>query len=177
MRITRIDLAGTNLPDSPMPRAVAVIKRPAERGYIYADVFKANGRSARFTFPPDYNADGNATRCRQACYLADELDGNEHGAKTILQVVETMIEMAGPAPAKPQPANAAEQDDKAMVEEMMQNAFTPEAVAAVAWGVRRTITNDKRVQRQLDWLATILENMVGGPIEHEKVCDELGLER
>ena len=177
MRITRVDLAGTNLPDSAMPRAVAVIKRPAERGYIYADVFKANGRSDQFTFPPDYNADGNATRCRQACYLADELDGNEHGAKAILQVVETMIEMAGPAPAERQATSDGARDDKAMIENAMQNTLSPEAVAAVAWGVRRTITNDKRVQRQLDWLATILENMVGGSIEHQKTCDELGLGR
>jgi len=76
----------------------------------------------------------------------------------------------------PKEATAA-QDDRAMIEEAMQNTLTPEAVAAIAWGVRRTITNDQRVQRQLDWLATILENMVGGPIEHQKACDELGLER
>jgi len=177
MRIVRVELAGTNLPDSAMPRAVAMLMRPSERGYINADVFRANGRTDQFAFPPDYHPKSNATRFRQACRLADHLDGNEDGAKAILQVVETMIEMAGPAPAKPERASADEQDDKAMVEEAMQNVLSPEAVAAVAWGVRRTITNDKRVQRQLDWLATILENMVGGPIEQQKTCDELGLER
>ena len=71
----------------------------------------------------------------------------------------------------------AAQADKAMIEEAMQSTLSPEAVAALAWGARRTITNDQKVQRQLDWLATILENMVGGPIEHQKACDELGLER
>ena len=68
-------------------------------------------------------------------------------------------------------------EDKEMVEGTMRNTLTPEAVAAIAWGVRRTITNNQSVQRQLDWLATILENLVGGPIEHQKTCDELGLER
>ena len=71
----------------------------------------------------------------------------------------------------------AAQADKEMIERTTQYTLSPEAVAAIAWGVRRTITNDRGVQRQLDWLATILENLVGGAIEHQKTCDELGLER
>ena len=68
-------------------------------------------------------------------------------------------------------------EDKQMIEQAMRNTLTPEAVAAIAWGARRAITNDKGVQRQLDWFSTILENMIGGPIEHQKTCDDLGLER
>ena len=177
MKITRVELAGTNLPDSELPRAIAVLFRPSERGYINVDVHNANGRTDQFAFLPDHHPKSNATRFRHACRLADLLDRNEGGAKAILQVVETMMEMAGPAPGGPQPTNAAEQDDKTMIEEAMRNALAPEAVAALAWGARRTITNDQKVQRQLDWLATILENMVGGPIEHQKTCAELGLER
>jgi len=174
MRITRVELAGTNLPDSELPRAIAILFRPADRGYINVDVHNANGRTEQFAFPPDYHPKSNATRFRQACRLADGLDGHDGGAKAIVQVVETMIEMAGPHPAPEPPA---EPDDKEILEETMRNTLSPEAVAALAWGVRRTITNDKRVQRQLDWFATILENMVGGSIEHQKACNELGLER
>ncbi|HUU97571.1 MAG TPA: hypothetical protein VM487_17690 [Phycisphaerae bacterium] len=71
----------------------------------------------------------------------------------------------------------AAQADKEMIERTMQYTLSPEAVAALARGARRTITNDQSVQRQLNWLATILENLVGGPIEQQKTCDELGLER
>jgi len=148
--------------------------RPSERGHINADVFKANGKTDQFTFPPDDDPRSNEARLRQACRLASDLDGNESGAKAIVQVVETMVEMAGPKPAPEQPA---EPDDREMLEEAMQNVLSPEAVAAIAWGARRAITNDKNAQRQLDWFATVLENMVGGPIEHQKTCDELGLER
>ena len=74
-------------------------------------------------------------------------------------------------------------DDKAELEEAIRNTFSPEAVAAIAHGARAAAgmihESDEglRVIRELQWFAGVLQQMVGGPIERQKTCDELGLER
>ena len=171
MRITRVELAGTPKDDQQLPRAMAQLTRRFERGWVYAEVLLPDGSKKEVGFRPDDNPTAAGQRHEAGRELSTLLEGTDCNAKSYVSIVETIVAMDGPEP------HAEEPDDRQIIEQAMQEAFTPEAVAAIAWGVRRTITNNQRVQRQLDWLATILETMVGGLVEHQKTCDELGLER
>jgi len=167
MRITRIEITGTTMPGERTPQAVAELTRQHDGGRVEANVDFQTGFAEKLTFAASDEPAADRQQLEAARDLAMKLDSDEGDAEAILQAV-TMMGLPGWPPAEP--------DDKEMLEETMRNTLSPEAVAAVAWGVRRTITNDRSVQRQLDWIATILENMVGGAVEHQKTCDELGLE-
>ena len=67
-----------------------------------------------------------------------------------------------------------EHEDKQMIEEAMQNTLTPEAVAAIAYIMRGTVTNDQAVNRQLRWFAETLTELAGGGDEVDRVAEEIG---
>jgi len=92
--------------------------------------------------------------------------------------IETLVKKAELARA-----NAVAQVDARLIADAMQNALSPEAVAAIAWGARAAagLTNEgelgSSVILQLNWFAGVLENIFGGQADAQKMAEAFGLKQ
>jgi len=168
MRIASIELAGNTKPGSNLPAAFAVLTRPFDQGCVRAEIHQPGGRTRSISFIPGEQPFEGARWADASRELAEKLDGDVGGAKAILQLIDTMITMGGPAPEQP-----AEQDDRKMVAEAMQNMLSPEAVAAISYILRCTVTGEQTVNRQIRWIEQTLAEMVGGTNEVDRIAEEI----
>ena len=169
MKITRVELAGTPRNDEQLPRAMATIRKtPGNR--IEAEVHSSSGKDYTLSFPTAGSIPNERERWKQAEKAAVLLDGTDADAKTVLQVVETMMAMAAPAPATE--ATAHDQQD---FEDAIRDNLLPETVAAIAHAASGIETLDWDVDRQVDWFAKTLRKMIGS--EYDKMIEDLGLKK
>ena len=70
-------------------------------------------------------------------------------------------------------AHDTENTDKAELVEVLRNTLSPEAIAGIAYIVHCVTTNDKAANKQIQWFADILAEMVGGWDAQEKMAEEL----
>jgi len=57
----------------------------------------------------------------------------------------------------------------------LKDNLSPQAVAAIVAYLQPAATNNTEVDRQLRWFADRLTELVGGPEELGRLCDEVGL--
>ena len=57
----------------------------------------------------------------------------------------------------------------------IRDNFSPQATAAMAAYLAAVATNNEAVNRQINWFATQLIELVGGGDEHNRLCEEVGL--
>ena len=65
--------------------------------------------------------------------------------------------------------------DEQILFDAIRDNLSPQAVAAVAAFLRAASTNNRAVNRQIQWFATQLIELVGGGDEHNRLCEEVGL--
>ena len=66
-------------------------------------------------------------------------------------------------------------DPEDMLIDGIQANLSPQTVAAIASFLQTGRTKNDDVNRQIQWFADMLTEMVGGGEEHNRLCEEIGL--
>ena len=57
----------------------------------------------------------------------------------------------------------------------LREYLSPQAVVAIAAFLQPATTKSAEVNRQIQWFAELLTEVVGGGEEHDRLCEEIGL--
>jgi hypothetical protein len=66
-------------------------------------------------------------------------------------------------------------EQAAVLRDVLSDALSPQAVAALVACLQRAKTKDKAVNHELRWFASRLTELVGGPEQQGRLADEVGL--